>query len=150
MKRRFVLILLALLLTVACAAPSAASSQTTAVATAAAAAAAANSTQTAAADALTDPEDGTRAATDAFSLTSGAGAMEPEGSVYTITAAGEYTLSGALEDGQILVDAGDEAEVKLILKDAAIACSFGAPIYVRARRRYPSRRRRAPITPSAI
>lgn len=132
MKRRFVLIILALLLTVACAAPSAASSQTSAAVTAAATAATMNSTQTATSDALADPEDGTRAATDTFSLTSEVGEIEPEGSVYTITAAGEYTLSGALADGQILVDAGDEAEVKLLLKDAAISCSFGASIYVKS------------------
>lgn len=131
MKRRFILIILALLLTVACAAPSAASTQTTAAATSAAAAAV-NSIETAAVDALADPEDGTRAATGAFTLTFEGGEIQPEGSVYTITAAGEYTLSGALEDGQILVDAGDEAEVKLILKDAAVSCSFGAPIYVKS------------------
>ena len=131
MKRRFIVIILALLLTVACAAPSAASTQTTAAATSAAAAAV-NSNETAAVDALADPEDGTRAATGAFTLTFEGGEIQPEGSVYTITAAGEYTLSGALEDGQILVDAGDEAEVKLILKDAAVSCSFGAPIYVKS------------------
>ncbi len=131
MKRRFILIILALLLTAACAAPSAASTQTTAAATSAAAAAV-NSIETAAVDALADPEDGTRAATGAFTLTFEGGEIQPEGSVYTIMAAGEYTLSGALEDGQILVDAGDEAEVKLILKDAAVSCSFGAPIYVKS------------------
>lgn len=129
MKRRFILILLALLLTAACAAPSAASTQTTVAATAATAATV-NPTQAAAA--LTDPEDGTRTATGAFSLTFEGGEILPEGSVYIITAAGEYTLSGALADGQILVDAGDEAEVKLILKDAAVSCSFGAPIYVKS------------------
>lgn len=134
MKRRFILIILALLLTTACAAPSAASTQTsvTAAAATATAVSTATRTQTAAVDALADPEDGTRAATGAFTLTFEAGEIQPEGSVYTITAAGEYTLSGALEDGQILVDAGDEAEVKLILKDAAVSCSFGAPIYVKS------------------
>lgn len=132
MKRRFVLIILALLLTAACAAPSAASSQTSAAVTAATVAAAADPTQAATVNALTDPEDGTRVTTGAFTLTSAAGAIEPDGSVHTITTAGEYTLSGVLEDGQILVDAGDEAEVKLILKDAAITCSFGAPIYVKS------------------
>lgn len=130
MKRRLVLIILALLLTAACAAPSAASTQIAATATTVAATA--TTTQTAAVSALADPEDGARVATDTFSLTYEAGEIEPEGSVYTITAAGEYSLCGALTDGQILVDAGDEAEVKLILKDAAISCSFGAPIYVKS------------------
>ncbi len=128
MKRRFVLIILAVLLMTACAAPSAAGTQTAAAATAVTAALTpTNVPQTAA---LTDPTDETRIATDAFSIASETGELVPEGSVYTIRAAGDYTLTGALDDGQILVDAGDDDEVKLILKDASIACSFGAPICV--------------------
>ena len=81
--------------------------------------------------ALADPSDETKAATDAFAITSESGAVEPDGSVYTITAAGDYTVSGALSDGQIVVDAGEEDEVKLILDHASISCSTGAPILVK-------------------
>ena len=129
MKRRFVLILLAMVLTTACAAPGAAQAQPVAAATAVVATP--DPTEAPQAAILADPADGARIATDAFIVTSAGGELAPEGSVYTITAAGDYTLSGALADGQIVVDAGDEDEVKLILQDAAIACSFGAPIYVK-------------------
>jgi hypothetical protein len=82
-------------------------------------------------EALTDPTDDSKVTTDDFSVTGDAGAITPDGAVYTITAAGEYTLSGALSDGQILVEAGDEDEVKLMLDNASISCSTGAPILVR-------------------
>ncbi|MBQ6234750.1 MAG: carbohydrate-binding domain-containing protein [Clostridia bacterium] len=80
---------------------------------------------------LTDPTDDSKASTDDFSVTSDADAITPDGAVYTITAAGEYTLSGALSDGQIVVDAGDDDEVKLNLTNASVSCSFGAPILIR-------------------
>lgn len=79
---------------------------------------------------LDDPTDSSRATTDDFTITSDAGAITPVGSVYTITAAGEYTLSGLLSDGQIAVDIGDDDEVKLLLDNASISCSFGAPILI--------------------
>ena len=80
---------------------------------------------------LDDPTDSSRATTDDFTITSDAGAIMPVGSVYTITAAGEYTLSGLLSDGQIAVDVGDDDEVKLLLDNASISCSFGAPLLVK-------------------
>ena len=79
---------------------------------------------------LADPVDETKVSTGDFSLSGESGEILPDGSVYTITAAGEYTLSGALSDGQIVVNAGEDDEVKLILDGASIACSFGAPIRV--------------------
>jgi hypothetical protein len=53
-----------------------------------------------------------------------------EGSVATITAAGTYSLSGALADGQIVVDTSDEATVTLILNGVDISNSTSASIYV--------------------
>ncbi|WP_305303160.1 carbohydrate-binding domain-containing protein [Romboutsia ilealis] len=49
----------------------------------------------------------------------------------TITKAGTYSVSGKIEDGQILVDAGAEDKVYLILNGADIKCSNSAPIYVK-------------------
>lgn len=49
----------------------------------------------------------------------------------TITKAGTYSVSGKVEDGQILVDAGAEDKVYLILNGADIKCSNSAPIYVK-------------------
>jgi hypothetical protein len=83
------------------------------------------------AETLTDPTDIAKETTDDFTILSDADAVTQNGSVYTIAAAGEYTLSGALSDGQIVVDAGDEDEIKLILDNASIACSTGAPILVK-------------------
>ncbi len=80
---------------------------------------------------LDDPTDSSRETTDDFTITSDAGVIMPVGSVYSITTAGEYTLSGLLSDGQIAVDVGDEDEVKLLLDNASISCSFGAPILVK-------------------
>ena len=49
----------------------------------------------------------------------------------TITKAGTYSISGKVEDGQIIVDAGKEDKVYLILNGADISCSNSAPIYVK-------------------
>ena len=58
----------------------------------------------------------------------GSGA-EVDGSVVTITAGGVYAVSGTLEDGRILVNAGN-AEVTIALNGADITCSYGSPLYV--------------------
>ncbi|MGN0478936.1 MAG: carbohydrate-binding domain-containing protein [Hominenteromicrobium sp.] len=54
------------------------------------------------------------------------------GSVLTITADGTYVLTGSLPDGQIVVDAGDAADVRLVLENAEIACSAAAPLYAKS------------------
>ena len=53
------------------------------------------------------------------------------GSVYTITKAGEYTVAGLLSEGQLIVDAGDEDEITIVLNGTSITCSSGSPIYVK-------------------
>ena len=59
----------------------------------------------------------------------GAGVMV-DGNVATITAAGTYTISGALSDGQIVVDTEDEAVVTLVLNGVDISNSTTAPIAI--------------------
>jgi hypothetical protein len=54
-----------------------------------------------------------------------------DGTVVTITSAGTYSISGILDDGQIIVDTQDEETVYLILNGVDITCSTSAPIYVR-------------------
>lgn len=84
------------------------------------------------AEKLPDPIDDTKTATGDFSVTAKDGtAIEPEGTVYTITAAGEYTAEGKLEDGQIVVDAPDDADIVLILSNASVSCTTDAPIMVK-------------------
>ncbi len=58
----------------------------------------------------------------------GAG-VSVKGSTVTITAAGTYLITGSLTDGQIVIDAGKESTVRLILDGAVISCSSSAPIY---------------------
>ena len=49
----------------------------------------------------------------------------------TISKGGCYLISGELEDGQIIVDAGDSDKVQLVLDNASIHCSTGSAILVR-------------------
>ncbi|MBO4216320.1 MAG: carbohydrate-binding domain-containing protein [Clostridia bacterium] len=84
------------------------------------------------AEKLPDPIDDTKTATGDFKITAKDGTETvPEGNVYSITAGGEYTASGKLGDGQIVVDAADDADIVLILSDASVSCSGGAPILVK-------------------
>lgn len=47
-----------------------------------------------------------------------------------VTRAGTYILRGNLADGQLLVNAGDNDKVRLILDGVTMYCSTSAPIYV--------------------
>ena len=67
--------------------------------------------------------------TDSFSITSEDGSLSSSGSVYTVSSAGTYTLSGLLE-GQIVVDAGEDAEVVLELSGVTVTYAEDAPIKV--------------------
>ena len=52
-----------------------------------------------------------------------------DGSTVTITAEGVYLLSGALTDGQVIVNAADTDKVQLVLAGADITSSTSAAIY---------------------
>lgn len=56
--------------------------------------------------------------------------VQVDGAAATITAAGVYNISGALADGQIVVDTADEGVVQLVLNGARIHNSTNAPIAV--------------------
>lgn len=60
---------------------------------------------------------------------SGEGATA-QGSVVTISAAGEYTISGTLSNGQIIVDTDSSEKVKLVLNGVDITCQDAPPIYI--------------------
>ncbi len=51
--------------------------------------------------------------------------------VLTISAAGTYALSGELTNGQVVVEAGKEDGVRLILNGVALTCENSAPLYVK-------------------
>ncbi|MEA4891311.1 MAG: carbohydrate-binding domain-containing protein [Peptococcaceae bacterium] len=61
----------------------------------------------------------------------GSGAAADGGGV-RISAAGTYLISGTLDNGQILVDAGDDAEVTLLLAGAKVICEDNAPVFVKS------------------
>lgn len=79
-----------------------------------------------------DADDYKTDITEEFQITTNdTSAITQSGSVYTITKAGEYTVSGLLTDGQLIIDAADDAEITLILNQTAITCLNGSPIYVK-------------------
>ena len=81
------------------------------------------------AEAVTDTSIEAQEVTSDFAIAaSEGGAVSQEGSVYTVTAAGTYTLTGAL-NGQIVVDAAD-AEVVLELCGVTLTCGTDSPIKV--------------------
>jgi hypothetical protein len=53
------------------------------------------------------------------------------GGIVTIESAGNYSVSGVLTDGQIVVNTADEDVVRLILNGADIRCSTSAAIYIK-------------------
>nr|WP_308650411.1 carbohydrate-binding domain-containing protein [uncultured Agathobacter sp.] len=65
--------------------------------------------------------DGTKAASSGVSIS---------GNIITISKEGTYVLSGALSEGQIVVDA-DSAKVQLVLDNVDITCASSAAIYVK-------------------
>ena len=65
--------------------------------------------------------DGTKAASSGVSIS---------GNIITISKEGTYVLSGALSEGQIVVDA-DLAKVQLVLDNVDITCASSAAIYVK-------------------
>lgn len=60
----------------------------------------------------------------------GSGAVFKDG-VVTISTEGTYVISGTLDDGQILVDAGDSDKIHIILAGAAITNKENAPVYIK-------------------
>lgn len=61
---------------------------------------------------------------------SGAGASFADQNLI-ISAAGSYVLQGELEDGQIIVEAGEEDDVRLIFNGVTVHSSSSAPVYVK-------------------
>ena len=66
---------------------------------------------------------------EATAFVEGSGA-EARDSLLTISAGGTYVLSGMWDDGQIVVDAGENDNIHLVLNGADISCSNGAPLYI--------------------
>lgn len=54
-----------------------------------------------------------------------------DGSVVTVAQEGVYVVSGSLDDGQLVVEAGDDAKVQLVLDGANIHNDDGPAVYVK-------------------
>lgn len=75
--------------------------------------------------------DGTKATESEMDETeSASNGVSISGNIITITKEGTYVLSGALSEGQIVVDA-DSAKVQLVLDNVDITCASSAAIYVK-------------------
>ena len=67
---------------------------------------------------------------DGESAIHGSGAYQ-NGKAVVIAHGGEYTVTGALSDGQLIVEAEGNAEVRLILDGADVFCADGAALWVK-------------------
>ena len=63
------------------------------------------------------------------SASSDSSSVSINGSVITIKGKGTYIVTGTLDDGYIVVDAGDSDDIKIVLKDASITSSDYAALY---------------------
>lgn len=66
---------------------------------------------------------------DASGITVNGAGAEVSGSTVTIAKGGTYVVSGALADGRILIDAGKEEAVQLVLNGVELSSRTTAPIY---------------------
>ncbi|MDX8339792.1 carbohydrate-binding domain-containing protein [Draconibacterium sp. IB214405] len=66
------------------------------------------------------------------SVTESSDNISVSGSKLTISAAGNYSFSGSLSNGQIIVDAAESDLVRLILDGVDISSSNSAPIYIKS------------------
>lgn len=77
-----------------------------------------------------DEETSARITLSGDSASSDSDAVQISGSTVTVTAEGTYILSGTLNDGMIVVDAGDTDKIQLVLDGVEITSSTSAAIYV--------------------
>lgn len=83
------------------------------------------------ADAVSDPTDDSKIAEGDFVITSSDGVkIEPSDGVYTVTEEDDYTLTGNLPEGSVVVKAAETAKIKLILSRTSIASSTTAPVNI--------------------
>jgi len=68
---------------------------------------------------------------DTGSISVSGSGVTVEGTTATITRAGTFVVQGTLADGQVRIDAGATAKVKLILNGVSITTTDDAPIFVK-------------------
>ena len=65
-----------------------------------------------------------------FTIKTSDGKFSQNESIYTISKAGTYDLSGTLEEGNIIVEADEDATITLNLNNVSISSSTNSPIYI--------------------
>ena len=60
----------------------------------------------------------------------GSGAVA-ENNIVRITEAGTYRITGTITDGQIIVDAADDAKIQIVLDNASVTCAGSAALYIK-------------------
>ncbi len=78
-----------------------------------------------------DAASAVRIALNGTSISCDSSAVTVSGTTVTITAAGTYLFSGTLDNGTVIVDAGKEDKVQLVLEGVSIHSDTFAAIYVR-------------------
>lgn len=78
-----------------------------------------------------DPSQGWTGVTSDFSIAAENGTFEQSGNVYVIKSAGTYTLSGKLPEGQIRVEAPEDATVTLIFSGISVSCTTDSPVFAK-------------------
>ncbi len=68
---------------------------------------------------------------DGDAIACNSGAVTVSGAVATITAAGTYRVTGTLKNGYLIVDAGKEDKVQIVLDNASITSDTFAALYVK-------------------
>jgi hypothetical protein len=63
-------------------------------------------------------------------ILNGDGAVVDENQI-AITSAGTYSISGNLDEGQIIVNTKDQETVRLIFNGVDITCSWSSPVYIK-------------------
>ena len=64
-------------------------------------------------------------------ITCSSDSVTVSGTTATITKEATYIVEGALNDGQIIVEAPENAKLQIVLSDATVHCSFSAPLYIK-------------------
>ncbi|SHO44631.1 carbohydrate-binding domain-containing protein [Anaerocolumna xylanovorans] len=82
-------------------------------------------------DASWDEASAIKMTFDKQNITSSDGSVTIKDNTAAIKKAGTYVLSGTLTDGSVIVDAGDDDNVKLVLNNTDMTSSTTAPLYIK-------------------
>ena len=77
-----------------------------------------------------NPDKATRIVLNGSSVSVNGDGASADGCIVTITAKGTYLISGSVDDGQIVVNAGDDDDVRLILNGVQLHAEKSAAIFV--------------------